>query len=97
MITTGIIKVFIPAAAAFAIGILFAPILTHYLYKHKIWKKAADKIALDGTTAVEFAKLREHLHADTETRTPRMGGILIWATVVFVTLGIWILAQTLPF
>jgi phospho-N-acetylmuramoyl-pentapeptide-transferase len=95
--SASIIKVFIPAATAFAIGILFAPVLTHYLYKHKIWKKTAGKIALDGSTATEFAKLRESLHADTETRTPRMGGILIWATVVFVTLGIWILAQVLPF
>lgn len=95
--STSIIKVFIPATAAFVIGILFAPVLTHYLYKYKIWKKVAGKIALDGSTATEFAKLRENLHADTETRTPRMGGILIWATVVFVTLGIWILAQILPF
>ncbi|MDP2655935.1 MAG: hypothetical protein Q8P17_05570, partial [bacterium] len=97
MIVGSIIKVFIPAATAFAIGILFAPILTNYLYKHKIWKKTAGKVALDGSTATEFVKLRENLHADTETRTPRMGGILIWATVVFVTLGIWILAHTLPF
>lgn len=94
--SASIIKVFIPAAAAFAIGILFAPILTHYLYKHKVWKKVADKIALDGSTATEFVKLRENNHTGTETRTPRMGGILIWATVIFVTLGIWILAQVLP-
>jgi len=96
MIVSSIIKVFIPAAAAFAIGILFAPILTHYLYKHKVWKKVAVKTALDGTPAVEFERLRTTVHSGTETRTPRMGGILIWSTVVFVTLGIWILAQVAP-
>jgi phospho-N-acetylmuramoyl-pentapeptide-transferase len=84
--------VFIPATAAFAIGILFAPILTHYLFKHRVWKKTTGKIALDGTVAVEFSKLR----SGTETKTPRMGGILIWASVVFVTLGTWFLAKVFP-
>ncbi|NNM84113.1 hypothetical protein HKL94_02780 [Candidatus Parcubacteria bacterium] len=92
MITSSIIKIFIPATAAFVIGISFAPILTHYLFKYRVWKKTAGKTALDGTAAVEFAKLRN----DTETKTPRMGGILIWATVVFVTLGLWLLAKVFP-
>ena len=96
MIVSNIIKVFIPAAAAFAIGILFAPILTHYLYKYKVWKKTAGKMALDGTPAVEFERLRTTFHTGTETNTPRMGGILIWATVVFVTFAIWLLARVIP-
>lgn len=99
MIVTSIIKVFIPAAAAFVIGIAFAPLLTHYLYKHHVWKKKEGKIALDGTPATEFERIRQSVHNGTETRTPRMGGILIWGTVVFVTVGIWILAKVfqLPF
>lgn len=96
MIASDIIKVFIPAAAAFSIGIVFAPLLTHYLYKHRVWKKIAGKTALDGSTAVEFEKLRTTIHAGTETSTPRMGGILIWATVLFVTIGLWLLAKVLP-
>lgn len=96
MIALDIIKVFIPAAAAFVFGILFAPLLTHYLYRHKVWKKTSTKTALDGTEATEFAKIRETNHAGTETKTPRMGGILIWATVVFVTLGLWALARIVP-
>lgn len=96
MITSNIIKVFIPATASFAFGILFAPILTHYLFKYKVWKKTAGKTALDGKPAVEFAKLRETIHTGTETKTPRMGGILIWATVAFVTIGIWLLDKVLP-
>jgi len=94
--STGIVKVFIPAAAAFAIGIAFAPILTHHLYKYRVWKKTSSKTSLDGTPAAEFEKLRMTVHAGTETRTPRMGGILIWTTVIFVTLGLWALAQILP-
>jgi phospho-N-acetylmuramoyl-pentapeptide-transferase len=93
MIASDIIKVFVPATAAFVIGILVAPILTHYLYKYKVWKKTTGKTALDGTAATEFSKLR----GDTETKTPRMGGILIWVSVVFVTLGLSLLAHLFPY
>ncbi len=96
MIASDLIKVFIPATAAFAIGILFAPLLTHYLYKYRVWKKVKGKTALDGTPAVEFEKLRTTIHAGTETTTPRMGGILIWVSVTFVTVGMWMLAQFFP-
>ncbi len=92
MITSSLIKIFIPATAAFIIGILLAPLLTHYLYKFRVWKKVRGKTALDGSHAVEFEKLR----TDTETSTPRMGGILIWMSVIFVTVGTWALAQFIP-
>src|SRR3989344_6428372 len=92
MITSNLIKVFIPATAAFITGILLAPLLTHYLYKCRVWKKMKGKTALDGSTAVEFEKLR----TDTETSTPRMGGILIWVSIVFVTVGAWLLARFVP-
>ena len=96
MIPSNIIKVFIPATASFTVGILLAPILTHYLFKYKVWKKSAGKTALDGSPAIEFTKLRETIHAGTETKTPRMGGILIWASAAFVTAGIWLLARFVP-
>ncbi|OGG41177.1 hypothetical protein A2118_00265 [Candidatus Kaiserbacteria bacterium GWA2_50_9] len=96
MITSSIIKVFIPATAAFAVGILFAPLLTHYLFKYRVWKKVAGKTALDGMPAVEFEKLRMASHTGTETSTPRMGGVLIWVSVTFVTLGVWLLARLVP-
>lgn len=92
MITSNLIKIFIPATTAFVIGILFAPILTHYLYKFRVWKKIKGKTALDGTAAVEFEKLR----TTEETSTPRMGGILIWVSVVVVTVGTWVLARLSP-
>lgn len=96
MITSNIIKVFIPATASFAVGILLAPILTHYLYKYRVWKKVESKTALDGTPAVEFEKLRATVHTGTETSTPRMGGVLIWVSAAFVTVGIWLVARLIP-
>lgn len=96
MITPDLVKVFIPSATSFAFGIASAPLLTHYLYAYKVWKKSVGKTALDGTPASEFERLRTRMHADTETRTPRMGGILIWASVLVITLGTWGLARLFP-
>lgn len=77
-----IVNVLTPALLAFIVGILITPILTHFLYKHKVWKKSGGKTAIGGHDATEFNRLK----GDEETRTPRMGGIVIWASVL-LTLG----------
>ena len=92
MISSSLIKVFIPATASFTVGILLAPLLIRYLHKFRVWKKSAGKTALDGSVAVEFEKLR----TNAETATPRMGGILIWVSATIVTVGAWILARLVP-
>ena len=87
-----LLNVLIPALGSFTIGILITPIVTHFLYKHKIWKKQGGKVALGGHEAIEFNRLKgEH-----ETKTPRMGGIVIWGSVL-LTLGLtYSLAQLFP-
>ncbi|MEN9390700.1 MAG: phospho-N-acetylmuramoyl-pentapeptide-transferase, phospho-N-acetylmuramoyl-pentapeptide-transferase [Candidatus Parcubacteria bacterium] len=85
-------KVFVPAILAFWIGIISTPLLTAYLYHYKAWKKVGGKMALDGTKAVEFDKL----HAENETRTPRMGGIVIWASTAVTALIMWLVAAWAP-
>lgn len=87
-----IIKVLAPTAIAFIVGILITPIVTHYLYKYRVWKKRGGKQALDGTTAVEFTRLK----GDDETKTPRMGGIVIWASVVLTVSLIFVLKLIFP-
>ncbi len=87
-----IVKVFAPTTAAFMIGIAITPILVHYLYKYKAWKKNPGKTALDGNEAVEFNKI----HQAGEGKTPRMGGIVIWGSVLITTLGLWTLARLFP-
>lgn len=82
-------RVLIPFVTTFTIGIMLAPILTHYLYLHKVWKKKGGKTAIDGTVAVEFNKL----HQERELRTPRMGGILIWSSVLIAAGGFMMLAS----
>lgn len=71
-----IIKVFAPSAVAFFIGILITPILTHYLYKHEMWKKRSGKVAPDGGATPIF----NQLHRDRDVGTPRLGGVIIWVS-----------------
>lgn len=83
-----IIKVLAPTTLAFCIGILITPIITHYLYKYEMWKKKAGKGAGYGGGETP---LFDSLHKKRDTNTPRMGGIVIWASVVLTIFSIWIL------
>lgn len=87
-----VIRILIPAAAAFVVGMAITPILTHYLYTYKAWKKTPGKLSLDGTTADEFNRL----HVVHESRAPRMGGIVVWASVALTVGGIWVIAHLFP-
>lgn len=87
-----IIKILIPAAIAFIIGIAITPLLTHYLYKHKAWKKTGGKKALNGDDATEFNRLK----AEGETKTPRMGGVIIWGSVLLTVFLLFIVERLFP-
>ncbi len=86
------VKVIAPAIIAFSIGIGITPFLTEYLYKNKMWKKRAGKIAMDGKEAEVF----NSLHKEKEVGTPRMGGVVIWLSATLTIVGIWIIAKLAP-
>ena len=86
---SNIVRILLPAAVSFAIGIAATPLLTHYLYKFRAWKKRAGKIALDGSAADEFNRL----HMINESRAPRMGGIVVWGSVALATIVLTMLAN----
>jgi len=92
MIYLSLLKVSLPAAIAFFIGILITPFLADYLYKNKMWKKKAGKIAPGGGETPIFNKL----HKEKEVGTPRMGGIVIWGSVLATTIIFWLLAELWP-
>jgi phospho-N-acetylmuramoyl-pentapeptide-transferase len=77
-----VIKILFPASIAFCIGIAITPTLTHYLYTYKVWKKKGGKEKMGGGEASEFNKLK----ADNETKTPRMGGIVVWGSALLTIL-----------
>lgn len=77
---------------AFFVGITLTPILTHYLYKYKLWRRDVRTIAPDGTPTPIF----NQLHKERETKAPRMGGTLVWATTMVVALIFWALPKFFP-
>ncbi|MDP3645592.1 MAG: hypothetical protein Q8R25_00695 [bacterium] len=87
-----IVRVLVPAGAAFAVGIAITPVVSHFLYRYKAWKKKAGKTSLDGSAASEFNRL----HESHEVKAPRMGGIVIWGSVMITTLIIAFCSAVAP-
>jgi len=86
------VKIFTPAIAAFIIGMGITPGITHYLYAWKLWKKSSVAKTIDGREATISSKL----HDDEARKTPRMGGIIVWGSVLLTTLLIALIAGILP-
>jgi len=78
--TFHVIKILILFAFSALIAVLWTPVLTHFLYKYKLWRKKPRTKTIDGKPATVF----HSLHKDKEVNTPRMGGLLIWVTTLFV-------------
>jgi len=82
-------RVVIPFIISFVVGIVLAPVLIHFLYKHKAWKKKAGKG--NGMGDAAGTPLFDKLHETRETGTPRMGGVLIWGTTALIALVLAVL------
>ena len=87
--TIDIIRIFSLAVLASLIAVLLTPLLTNFLYKHKMWRKSARTKTITGDDAPVFYSL----HKDKEVNTPRFGGILIWGVTFLVVLLFFILSK----
>ncbi len=86
------LKVLLPAVVSFIIGVLIAPTIAKFLVKNKLWKKKNVSKTIDGKEATITASL----HNDVGNPIPRMGGIVVWASVFITTLIFWIFAHIHP-
>lgn len=86
MIIFYVVKVLFLSIIAFIFTVAWTPLLTHFLYKHKLGKK----IRNNGKTPI-FSKLHAH-----KAGTPTMGGVLIWVTVLIFILFFYLLARIFP-
>ncbi len=87
-----IVKILTLFVLSFTVAIALAPFLIKLLYKYKAWKKKPREDTFGGEKTPIFTAL----HGEKETNTPRMGGILIWATVLIVT-GLTYMSDSLNF
>ncbi len=91
---TNAVSVLIPSAVSFLFGLVLAPGLAGILYRAKAWKKRSGKgegIGGGGTP------IFDELHKEREISTPRMGGILIWSSVLLTALLFWLFQSMGPF
>ncbi len=85
-------KILLPSIVAFIVGMLLTPIVSHYLYKWKLWKKTSVQKTLDGREATISSKL----HNDEARKVPRMGGVIVWGSVLVTTALMAFFADILP-
>ena len=62
------------------------------MYSHKLWKKNNRAKELD-ITNTEFAKIHD---GTAEVATPRVGGIIIWLSVLICISIMWIISKVFP-
>ncbi|MEI8174819.1 MAG: hypothetical protein WCG28_02615 [bacterium] len=85
-----LIKIFIPTMVAFFLGLSLTPIATHFFYKYKMWKRYSRNI---DKTSSDFAKIHNEKE---ELKTPRVGGIIIWVSVLITVLVFYLLSVLFP-
>lgn len=73
------LKIFLPAVIAFTIGIFLTPLATHYFYKYKMWKKVSRNKNIVNDDQNKFSQIHD---VESEISTPRVGGMIIWISVV---------------
>lgn len=86
-----LIKTLLSALIAFVSGVAITPVIAHYLFRFRVWKKRGGKTTLYGQAAEEFNRIK----GDGEVKTPRMGGLVIVAAVLITLLVLWLLSHTL--
>lgn len=88
--TLDIIKVFFPTALCFFIGIGITPILTHYFYKHRLWKKKSR------SSDDKSASFKQVHNENGELSTPRVGGVIIWTSVAITLFIVFLVSVLFP-
>ncbi|MBP6858141.1 MAG: hypothetical protein KBC11_03090 [Candidatus Pacebacteria bacterium] len=87
-----VVKIFLPTALTFAIGILLTPRLTALMYKHKLWKKKK-RVDDPDITNEHMATIS---NAEAEVSTPRVGGVIIWLSVTASIVIMYLISKTFP-
>jgi phospho-N-acetylmuramoyl-pentapeptide-transferase len=75
-----VIKIFGLGSLGFIVAFFLTPVLTHFLYKYKLWRKQVRTKSIDGKDVSFFQKF----HGAEEIKIPRFGGVLIWLTTIIL-------------
>ncbi|OHB13328.1 MAG: hypothetical protein A2Y49_00505 [Candidatus Zambryskibacteria bacterium RIFCSPLOWO2_12_39_8] len=87
-----VLKVVIPSVLTFFLGILITPFFTNIFYKYKMWKKNPRTNNPDITND-HFTKMH---NGTAELSTPRIGGVIIWISVLLTVALIYLISIFFP-
>ncbi len=89
---TDVLKVVIPSVLTFLIGIGITPFFTNVFFKYRMWKKSPRTQNSDGVSK-DFADTH---NTKAELSTPRVGGVIIWVSVLCTVVLIYLLSKIFP-
>lgn len=90
--TLDVVKTILPGLFSFGLGVIFAHFLARFLSARRMWKKRAGKRTLSG----EDAPIFNALHKEREVGVPKMGGAVVWASVLSTAALFWLIPFYLP-
>ncbi len=85
-----ILKIIFPTVLTFFIGISITPFFTKYFYRYKMWKSSP---RTNADTSEAFKNIHNTQH---ELSTPKVGGVIIWVSVLFAVCVIYFLSLIFP-
>lgn len=91
--TYDVVKILIPSILAFIVGIAMTPALSAYMYKKQLWRRKSRSQENTEAMSAEFQKIHNEKG---EKNTPRVGGVLIWFSVLVVIMAIAIVSFIYP-
>lgn len=84
------IKILIPAVISFVSGILLTPVLTHYFYKYKLWRRVS-------RASVAPVEDFQKIYDDKELSVPRVGGMIVWMSVIATIFVIFLISYFIDY
>lgn len=78
MNSINLLTILLPSVITFVIGIFISFPIHRWLIKNEIWKKKNVTKSIDG----KDAPISAMLHNDEKVKVPRMGGLIIWISVL---------------
>jgi len=85
-----IFKIIFPTILTFFIGISITPFFARYFSRYEMWKGSSRG---EAGTSEDFRNIHNEEH---EMSTPRVGGVIIWASVLFAVCAIYFLSIIFP-
>jgi len=79
-LSISVLKILTLSTIGFFLSFLLTPLLNHFLFKYKFWRKEVRNKSIDGREVPFFTKF----HSEGEMNTPRGGGILIWLSTLII-------------